>query len=168
MHLFEHIVNLVLLYQTPQIFSEYFDFLTSKGPRECRVRWSKIFSRTWLARQWLFPRTCAKTNSVLNVYLVFKIRFIRYRFLKSTFRPRGRKRNRIAYANNRLQRFLVPLVQSCFMPRHLRHMIYQLNYGVEYLGFGKVMWYQQRVSTQIARVPRTYVVRGWKQRSTRQ
>jgi hypothetical protein len=37
-------------------------------------------------------------------------------------------------------------------------MIYQLNYGIEYLGLGKVMWYQQKVSTQIARVPRTYVV----------
>jgi hypothetical protein len=37
-------------------------------------------------------------------------------------------------------------------------MIYQLNYGVEYLGLGKVMWYQQKVSTQIARAPRTYVV----------
>jgi hypothetical protein len=47
-----------------------------------------------------------------------------------------------------------------FMPRHLRHMIYQLNYGIEYLGLGKVMWYQQKISTQIARVPRTYVVRG--------
>jgi hypothetical protein len=46
------------------------------------------------------------------------------------------------------------------MPRHLRHMIYQLNYGIEYLGLGKVMWYQQKISTQIARVPRTYVVRG--------
>jgi hypothetical protein len=63
-------------------------------------------------------------------------------------------------SNNRLQRFLVPSVQSCFMPKHLRHMIYQLNYGIEYLGLGKVMWYQQKVSTQIARVPRTYVVRG--------
>jgi hypothetical protein len=50
--------------------------------------------------------------------------------------------------------------QSCFMPRHLRHMIYQLNYGIEYLGLGKVMCYQQKISTQIARVPRTYVVRG--------
>ena len=37
-------------------------------------------------------------------------------------------------------------------------MIYQLNYGIEYLGLGKVMWYQQKISTQIARVPRTYVV----------
>jgi hypothetical protein len=36
-------------------------------------------------------------------------------------------------------------------------MIYQLNYGIEYLGLGKVMWYQQKISTQIARVPRTYV-----------
>ena len=51
----------------------------------------------------------------------------------------------------------MPSVQSCFMPRHLRHMIYQLNYGIEYLGLGKVMWYQQKISTQIARVPRTYV-----------
>jgi hypothetical protein len=33
-------------------------------------------------------------------------------------------------------------------------MIYQLNYGIEYLG--KVMCYQQKISTQIARVPRTY------------
>jgi hypothetical protein len=55
---------------------------------------------------------------------------------------------------------LVPSVQSCFMPRHLRHMIYQLNYGIEYLGLGKAMCYQQKISTQIARVPRTYVVRG--------
>jgi hypothetical protein len=46
------------------------------------------------------------------------------------------------------------------MPRHLRHMIYQLNYGIEYLGLGKVMCYQQKVSMQIARVLRTYVVRG--------
>ena len=36
-------------------------------------------------------------------------------------------------------------------------MIYQLNYGIEYLGLGKVMCYHQKVSTQIARVPRTYV-----------
>jgi hypothetical protein len=36
-------------------------------------------------------------------------------------------------------------------------MIYQINYGIEYLGLGKVMWYQQKVSTQIARVPHTYV-----------
>jgi hypothetical protein len=35
-------------------------------------------------------------------------------------------------------------------------MIYQLNYGIEYLGLGKVMYYQQKISTQIARVPRTY------------
>jgi hypothetical protein len=37
-------------------------------------------------------------------------------------------------------------------------MIYQLNYGIEYIAIGleKVMWYQQKVSTQIARVPRTY------------
>ena len=39
-------------------------------------------------------------------------------------------------------------------------ILYQLNYGIEYLGLGKVMWYQQKVSTQIARVPRTYVVHG--------
>ena len=55
------------------------------------------------------------------------------------FRLRGKKRSTIAYTNNRLQRFLVPSVQSCFMPRHLRHMMYQLNYGIEYLGLGKVM-----------------------------
>jgi hypothetical protein len=36
-------------------------------------------------------------------------------------------------------------------------MIYQLNYGIEYLGLGKVMCYQQKISTQIARVLRTYV-----------
>jgi hypothetical protein len=71
------------------------------------------------------------------------------------FRLRGRKRSTIA-PNNRLQRFLVSSVQSCFMPRHVGHMIYQLNYGIEYLGFGNVMWYQQKVSTQIARVLRTY------------
>jgi hypothetical protein len=35
-------------------------------------------------------------------------------------------------------------------------MMYQLNYGIEYLGLGKVMWYQQKISTQITRVPRTY------------
>jgi hypothetical protein len=46
------------------------------------------------------------------------------------------------------------------MPRYLRHMIYQLNYGIEYLGLGKVIRYQQIVSTQIARVLRTYVVLG--------
>jgi hypothetical protein len=34
-------------------------------------------------------------------------------------------------------------------------MIYQLNYGIEYLGLGHVV-YQQKVSTQIARVPYTY------------
>ena len=94
------------------------------------------------------------------VLTVIKISFIKYRFLKSMFRLRGRKRSTIAYTNNRLQRFLVPSVQSCFMPRHLRHMIYQLNYGIEYLGLGKVMWYQQKVGTQIARVPRTHVIRG--------
>jgi hypothetical protein len=38
---------------------------------------------------------------------------------------------------------------------YLRHMIYQLNYGIECLGLGKVMCYQQKISTQIARVPRT-------------
>jgi CRISPR/Cas system-associated endoribonuclease Cas2 len=37
-----------------------------------RVRSFKISSRTWLVRQWFLRRTCAKTNSVLNVYLVFK------------------------------------------------------------------------------------------------
>jgi hypothetical protein len=73
-----------------------------------------ILSRTWLERQWLLPCTCAGTNSVLNVYT---IRFIKYRFLKSMFRLRDK------YTNNRLQRFLVPSVQSCFMPRLLRHMI---------------------------------------------
>jgi hypothetical protein len=36
--------------------------------------------------------------------------------------------------------------------------VYQLNYGLEYVRLGKVMWYQQKVSTQMARVPRTYVV----------
>jgi hypothetical protein len=40
-------------------------------------------------------------------------------------------------------------------------MIYQLNYDIEYLGLGKVMWYQQKVSTQIVstqfRVPTWYV-----------
>ena len=30
----------------------------------------------------------------------------------------------------------------------------------EYIGFGKIIWYQQKVSTHIVRVPRTYVVRG--------
>jgi hypothetical protein len=84
----------------------------------------------------------ASTNSVLNVYLVIKIRLIKYRFLKSMFR--GRKRSTIAHTNNRLQRFFVPSVQSCFMPRHLRHVLYQLNYGIEYLGLGKVTWYQQK------------------------
>jgi hypothetical protein len=38
----------------------------------CRVRSFKISSRTGLVRQWLSPRTCARTNSVLNVYLLFK------------------------------------------------------------------------------------------------
>jgi hypothetical protein len=42
------------------------------------------------------------------------------------------------------------------MPGHLGHMIYQLNYGIEYLGLGMVI----KVGTQIARVPRTYVVLG--------
>jgi hypothetical protein len=36
--------------------------------------------------------------------------------------------------------------------------IYRFNYGFEYLGHVKVIWYQQNVSTQIARVQRTYVV----------
>jgi hypothetical protein len=36
-------------------------------------------------------------------------------------------------------------------------VIYQLNYGIKYLELGKVMWCQEKVSTQIARVPRTYV-----------
>jgi hypothetical protein len=100
------------------------------------------------------------TNLVLNVYLVIKIRFIKYRFLKSMFRLRSRKRSKLQYINNRLQRFFVASVQSCLMPRHLRHMTYQLNYGIEYLGLGKVMWYQQKLSTQIARVLRTYVILG--------
>ena len=34
--------------------------------------------------------------------------------------------------------------------------IYRFNYGFEYLGNGKVICYQQNVSTQIARVQRTY------------
>jgi hypothetical protein len=75
----------------------------------------------------------ANTNSILNVYLVFKIRFIKYRFLKRTCRLRGRKEAQLEYTNNRLQRFLVPSFQSCFMPRHLTHMIYQLNYAVSVL-----------------------------------
>jgi hypothetical protein len=33
--------------------------------------------------------------------------------------------------------------------------VYQLNYGVEHLGLGMVIWYKQKV-TQLARVPRTY------------
>ena len=36
--------------------------------------------------------------------------------------------------------------------------IYQLNYGIEYLGLGKVIWYQNIQYADIARVPRTYVV----------
>jgi hypothetical protein len=84
-------------------------------------------------RQWLLPRTWANTNSILNVYLVFKIRFIKYRFLKRTCRLRGRKEAQLEYTNNRLQRFLVPSFQSCFMPRHLTHMMYQLNYAVSVL-----------------------------------
>ena len=39
------------------------------------------------------PRTCARTNSILNVYLVFKIRFIKYRFLKSMFKLRDSKQS---------------------------------------------------------------------------
>jgi hypothetical protein len=79
-----------------------------------------------------------------DVYLVFKIRFIKYRFLKSTFRLRGRKRSTIVYTNNRLQRFIVPSVQSLMF--HCKTcMLYQLNYGVEYLSLRKVMWYQQKV-----------------------
>ena len=120
-----------------------------------RVRQFKIFGRTWLVRQWLLPRTCDSTNwSVLNVYLVIKIRFIKYRFLKRMLISdyEVEKKHNCIYTNNRLQRFFVPSVQSCFMPKHLRHMIYQLNYGIEYLGLGKVMWYQQKVSTQIARL----------------
>ena len=74
-------------------------------------------SLTWLERQWLLPCTCAGTNSVLNVYT---IRFIKYRFLKSMFRLRDK------YTNNRLQRFFVPSVQSCFMPILLRHMILRI------------------------------------------
>jgi hypothetical protein len=38
--------------------------------------------------------------------------------------------------------------------------IYRLDYGFEYLGYRKVMWYQQKVSTQIARVARTYLELG--------
>jgi hypothetical protein len=53
---------------------------------------------------------------------------------------------------------LVPSVQSCFMPRHLRHMINQLNYGIEYLWLGKVVRYQQKVNTQISRVPQTVIL----------
>ena len=80
--------------------------------------------------------------------------------LKSIFRLRGRKRSTIAYTENRPQRFLAPSVQPCFMPRHLSqtHDI-PTKYGIEYLGAGKVMWYQQKVSTQIARVSHTYMVR---------
>jgi hypothetical protein len=104
-----------------------------------------------------------QTYSILNVYLVIKIKFIKYRFLKSMFKLRVRTRSTNAYTNNGLQRFLAPSFQSCFMPRHLRHRIYQLNYGIEYLGLGKVMCkYAYNRSSA-----RTYVVRGWKQRSTR-
>ena len=35
--------------------------------------------------------------------------------------------------------------------------IYLLNYGIEYLGLGKVMWYQQKVSTQITRLTSAYL-----------
>ena len=38
--------------------------------------------------------------------------------------------------------------------------IYQLNYGFEYLEFGKVIWYQDIVSMQIARAPRTVYLCG--------
>jgi hypothetical protein len=48
------------------------------------------------------------------------------------------------------------------MPRHLRHMIYQLNYGIEYLGLGKVMWYQQKnkYADSKSSAYLQYVVRG--------
>jgi hypothetical protein len=60
--------------------------------------------------------------SILNVYLVLKIRFIKYRFLKSMFIDyEVEKEAQLQYTNNRLQRFFVPSVQ---LPRHLRHMIY--------------------------------------------
>ena len=80
-------------------------------------------------------------------------------FLKSMFRLRDRKRSTIAYTNNRLQRFLVPSVQSYFMPRHVRHMIYQLNYDIEYLGLGHVVPAKRKYADSKT-VPRTYVVRG--------
>jgi hypothetical protein len=42
-------------------------------------------------------------------------------------------------------------------------MIYQLNYGIRYLGLAGMvmdMGYQKKTGTQIVRVPRTYEVLG--------
>jgi hypothetical protein len=41
-----------------------------------------IFSRTSLVLQWLLPCTWAGTNLRMKVYLVFKMKYIKYRFLK--------------------------------------------------------------------------------------
>ena len=94
-----------------------------------------------------------------TLYLVIKIRLIKYWFLKSIFTLRGKKRSTIAIYKQSTPTFLSAI--SAIMFHDMSDtMIYQLNYGIEYLGLGKVMWYQQKVSTQIARISRTYVVCG--------
>ena len=62
MHLFEYIVNLVLLYQTPQIFSEYFDFLVIKGPWRMRKG-----PREWVST--IFHPSFSEDEKVLNGYM---------------------------------------------------------------------------------------------------
>jgi hypothetical protein len=95
-------------------------------------------------------------------------RFIKYRFLKSLFRLRGRKRSTIAIYKQSTPTFLSAISPIMFHAKTSQtHDIPTKLRCWTLIGLGKVMWYQQKVSTQIARVPRTYVVLGWKQRSTR-
>jgi hypothetical protein len=91
----------------------------------------------------------------LKVYLVIKMKYIlqvseRYSFSNLWNYELEQGEQLHGYTNIQLtQHSFVPSEQSCFMPRHVRVAQTSLNCGFEYFGFGKVMWYQQNVSTQI-------------------
>jgi hypothetical protein len=72
-------------------------------------------SRVLVVPDWYGSGCCRvlALNSVLNVYLIIKIRFIKYRFLKSMFRLRGRKRSTIAYKQS-TPTFLSAIIQIMF------------------------------------------------------
>jgi hypothetical protein len=59
-----------------------------------------------------------------------------------------------------LLRPIFSIEKFCSIFHYVNQHDFIFNYGFEYFGLGKVIWYQQNVSMQIARVPRVYVVSG--------